>query len=234
LASDVEAVVRDRRWEQWAPLSGLVFIVLFIIGILLFATPDSDNPADRILSFYDDKGHRTQNIVSGYLLTLAGVFFYWFLASLRVTLSRIEGVPARLTSIVYGSGLVFIAMLMSAAVCFSFVSGEITFADTAVSPELARVLPDMGWGFLLLGGAFSAIAMIDAASVLIVRTGVFPRWVGWLGFVVALGLLVSFLVFPIALLLIWIGVVSLALLAANGVPVPGLSGSREALPGPPD
>ena len=48
----------------------------------------------------------------------------------------------------------------------------------------------------------------------------FPAWIAWLGFVVAVVLLVSFLVFPIAALLVWVGVLSLALLQANGVSLP--------------
>ena len=62
--------------------------------------------------------------------------------------------------------------------------------------------------------------MIDAASVLILRTGVLPAWIAWLGFVAAVVLLIAFLVFPIAALLVWVGVVSLALLQANGVNLP--------------
>jgi hypothetical protein len=216
MASGAEAIVRDRRWAQWAPASGIIFVALFIIGIALFSTPDSDNTAERILSFYDDKGNRAQLIASGYVLVLSGVFFFWFLGSLRARLLEAEGPPGRLTSIVFASGIVFVTMLMAAAAAFMFVAGEITFADVAVDAEIARVLPDLGFAFLLIPGAFAAIAMIDAASVLIIRTGVLPKWIGWLGFVVSVGLLVSALFFPIALLLIWVGVVSLALLRIPG------------------
>jgi hypothetical protein len=225
LATEAEAVIRDRRWAQWAPLSGIAFVALFIVGILLYRTPDHDNTAVRILSFYDDKGNRAAIIISGYLLVLAGVFFFWFLSSLRERLLAAEGPPGRLTSIVHASGIVFIAMLMAAAGCFSFVAGEITFADTAVDAEIARVLPDLGWSFLLVGGAFSAIAMIDAVSVLIIRTGVMPRWVGWLGFLVAVVLLLSFLVYPVAAFLAWVGLISLVLL---GFPIPGSSTGASA------
>ena len=47
--------------------------------------------------------------------------------------------------------------------------------------------------------------MIDAASVLILRTGVLPAWIAWLGFVAAVVLLIAFLVFPIVALLVWVG-----------------------------
>jgi hypothetical protein len=217
----VESGIRESQgWSKWAPLGGIAFIVLFVVGIILFTTPDVDNSPQQITSFYDDEGNRTQLIISGYLLVLSGVFFLWFLGSLRARLLEVEGGAGRLTSIMFSSGIVFVTMLMAAAACFMFVAGEITFADAPVDPEIARVLPDLGWSFLLIGGAFAAIAIIDAASVLILRTGLFPAWIAWLGFVAAVVLLIAFLVFPIAALLVWVGVVSLALLQANGVDVP--------------
>ena len=47
-----------------------------------------------------------------YLLVLAGVFFFWFLTSLRDRLRVVEGGTGRLTAIVFAGGIVFIAMLM--------------------------------------------------------------------------------------------------------------------------
>lgn len=220
MANGPESAVRDSRWARWAPIGGLAFIVLFVVGMLLYSTPDVDNTPERIRSFYDDKGNRAEQIIAGYLLVLSGVFFLWFLGSLRARLQEVEGGQGRLTSIMFASGIVFVAMLMSAAACFMFVAGEITFADAPVDPEIERVLPDFGFAFLTVAGAFAAIAMIDAASVLIIRTGVMPNWIGWLGFVVALALLIGALVFPMAALLVWVGVVSLALLQGNGVAVP--------------
>jgi hypothetical protein len=215
MANDAESATRDNGWSRWAPASGLAFIVLFVVGMLLFKTPDKDDTPLQIVGFYADKGNRAQLIIAAYLLVLAGVFFFWFLSSLRDRLRGLEGGTGRLTSIVFAGGIVFIAMLMVTAGCFMFVPGEITFGDKAVPADVARVLPDMGWTFLLIGGAFSAIAMIDAASVLIVRTGAFPKWVAWLGFAAAVVLLFSALVFPIVALLIWVGVVSLLLLQMN-------------------
>jgi hypothetical protein len=235
MANGPQSAIRDSRWARWAPVGGIVFIVLFIVGMVLFSTPDVDNSAERIRAFYDDKGNRTELIICGYLLVLSGIFFLWFLASLRSKLLEAEGGTGRLTSIVFASGIVFTAMLMTAAGSFMFVAGEITFADAPVHPEIARVLPDIGFTFLTIAGAFAAIAMIDAASVLIIRTGVFPRWIGWLGFLVAVVLLAAALVFPIGALLIWVGVMSLALLQSNGVNLPGgnlLTGAQRPPAGP--
>src|SRR5688500_11878501 len=114
MATEAQAVIRDRRWAQWAPVSGIVFVVLFIVGVLLLNLPDTDDPASKIKSHYDDEGNRAQLIICAYAFVLAGVFFYWFLGSLRATMLAAEGPPGRLTSIAFGSGLVFVALMMAA------------------------------------------------------------------------------------------------------------------------
>jgi hypothetical protein len=51
---------------------------------------------------------------------------------------------------------------------------------------------------------FGAIALIDATSIVIFRTGVLPRWFGWLGFVCAVVLLFGAVFIPMVALPIWL------------------------------
>jgi hypothetical protein len=204
------------RTDLWGPIAGIVFVVLFVVGFFLFDLPSGDDSAREITSFYNDSGDRAQLIISGYLLVLAGVFFLWFLASLRNRLLAAEGEPARLSVIAFASGVVFVAMLMVAAAAFVTVAGDITFGDEKfVSLEGARLLPELGYPILLIGGMFAAIAMIDAASVLIVRTGVLPRWIGYFGFVAAVALLFAVFFVPMIFLLLWVLFVSVAMIRSQ-------------------
>jgi hypothetical protein len=206
----------NSRWERWGPVAGIAFAVLFVVGLSLNNLPSSDDSVSKITSYYNDGGNRAQIIIGSYLLWFAGVFFLWFLASLRVRLLEVEGAPGRLTSIVFGGGLVFVGMLMVAAACFASVAGDITFADEKfVSADAARFLPELGYPVLVIGGIFAAIAMIDAASVLIVRTRVLPAWIGYFGFVAAVVLLAAVIFVPMILLVLWVVFVSVAMMRAR-------------------
>jgi hypothetical protein len=217
------------RWERWGPVAGVVFVVLFIVGLTLNNIPSGDDSAAKITSFYNDGGDRAQVIISSYVLWLAGLFFLWFIASLRTRLFAVEGVPGRLSLIAFGGGLVFIAMLMAAAAAFASVAGAITFGgEDFGGAEGARYLPELGYPFLLVAAPIAAIALVDAASVLIVRTKMMPAWIGYFGFVAAVALLFSGLFFPILLFLLWIVFVSVAMwrtpeTAAEGTPAPAAS-----------
>src|SRR5439155_9512088 len=105
------AEVPRSRWDRWGPIGGIAFAVLFVVAASLIDLPSSDDSVKKFTDFYNDGGNRAQIIISAYLFWLAGVFFIWFLASLRVRLLAVEGEPGRLTSIAFGSGLVFVALM---------------------------------------------------------------------------------------------------------------------------
>ena len=217
----------NSRWERWGPLAGIAFVVLFVVGFSLNNMPSADDSVAKITSFYNDSGDRAQLIISSYVLWLAALFFFWFVAGLRARLLAVEGAPGRLTSISFGGGLVFIAMLIAAASCFASIAGDITFGGDDFGGAQgtflvgARFIPELGFPLLLIGGAFAAIAMVDAASILIVRTGVVPTWIGYFGFVAAVALLFGVLFLPMIFLVLWVLFVSVAMWrSAPPAPVP--------------
>ncbi len=208
------------RFDRWGPIAGIVFAVLFVVGIAMTVgnLPQGDDSAQEISNFYNDSGDRLQLIAGGYLMILAGVFFFWFLASLRTRLIAAEGEPSRLTPIAYGSGLVFTGLLMASACAFISVAGDVSFGgEKFASADAARYLPELGYPLLVIAGMFAVIAMIDAASIVIRRTGVLPVWIAYFGFVTAVILLASVFFIPMVLFVLWVVFVSVAMLRARPV-----------------
>jgi hypothetical protein len=220
--------VRDSRTE-WGPIAGIVFAVLFVAAFFVQGElPSGDDSTAEFASFYDDSGNRAQVIIGSYMLFFASLFFLWFLGSLRGRLMAAEGAPGRLTPIAFGAGIVFVAMLMVGAACFASIAGDIEFGDEEVaavaSGDAARVVPQLGYPVLLIGGMFAVIAMICATSVLIMRTGVLPRWIGWYGFVAAVLLLAAVIFLPMIFFVLWVLFVSITMLrGAAATAAPGLT-----------
>jgi hypothetical protein len=75
----------------------------------------------------------------------------------------------------------------------------IELRDSPISdPDLVTLLPATGRWLLLLGGGFAGVVVLLAASAAIFRTGVFPRWLAWLGIAASIVLL-----FDVVYLTIW-------------------------------
>ena len=121
-------------------------------------------------------------------------------------LRAVEGPGGRLTNVALGGGIVCVGMLWAGAAALASISGAESFggAPPIRNADLARFLPQVGFAAILIFSMFGAIALIDATSVVIWRTGILPRWFAWLGFICAVVLLFAVVFIPMVALPIWL------------------------------
>ena len=182
------------RWERFAPLSGVVAVVLWIVGVILEGSTGysgKETPEEVLAVLQDDA---STLIAAGIVFAFGVVFFIWFLGSLRATLFAAEGGVGRLSSIAYGSGmLAALSLILQVA---PTVQGA--FDEEDLSPHAAQALQSVGEA--AFGGTeFTLLAMFVAVGVLILRTRLFGAWLGW----VSLGIALLLAIVPIG----WAGVV---------------------------
>lgn len=217
-----------QKLGRWAPLSGVVFVALSIIGLALVSgSPSADDPDEEWLSYYADSGNRGKEIAVFFLFVIGALFLVWFATTLRGRLRAYESEPYTLSALVFGSG-VAVAVLLLAGVSLA-VGHSITIEDTdrfTVDPNVARLVGDTGFLFLVCSVMIAALLVIGT-SLLALRTDVLPTWLGWVGLVAAVVQLVAALAFfPLFVFWAWVLVVSVTLLVR-----PGTSpGGREATP----
>jgi hypothetical protein len=186
-----------------------VSVVLWVVVFVLVGDGAGDSDGE-ILSYYGDDGNRNQEIASFFLIVAAMLFFLWFLAELRVRLLVAEGQPARLTALAFGSGLLTTALLLVAGGFFAMTAFATGDDDFRLDPNTHRLISNAGYGFFVSGLMISFV-LILVTSVLAVRAGVLPVWLGWLGFPVAVFMLVSIIFLPFFGFLAWIGLASIAM-----------------------
>jgi hypothetical protein len=205
--------------QRWAALSGIVFVVLMLVGAaFVIDLPKADASSQEIARYLADGDNQMRNIIGAYLWVLGGMAFLGFVAGLRSVLRGAEGDPGTLSSVVFGAGVVFTAVWSVSAATLASVAYAVEFSNAPVSnPDIVRVLPQLGSLLLLLGGGFAGILLLLAASILIVRTRVLPRWLAWLAIPVALGLLVDVTYMNILPFVGWVLVASIALLRRQEV-----------------
>ena len=150
------------------------------------------------------------------LLPFAGIAFLWFIGVVRDRLGEDE--DRFFATVFLGSGLLFLAMLFAAAA----VAGGTLNLFGAASPAILEA------GIYTFGRAVSyeilnvysmkmaGVFMISTCT-LALRTGIFPRWMAFLGLVLALFLLLSLGLFYWALVVfpLWILLISVEILLAN-------------------
>ena len=192
---------------RWAPLSGVVFALLWAVAVLFLG----DGPGDtdqEIASFYDDEGNRDKQSVTWVLVALATLFFLWFLAELRVRLLAAEGEPARLTALAFGSGLVSAVLFLLSMTLWAATSFAHDEAEFSADPGTVRLLDSTGYVLWASAGSMS-IPLVLAVSLIVLRTRIFPVWVGWIGLLLALTLLVSFAFLPVLAFFAWVALLGI-------------------------
>jgi hypothetical protein len=175
---------RGTSWERYAPLAGVLAVLLWVVGIIVHQTSvDGKTPATLLDSYRNEEG----GILLGGFLWLLGTFlFFWFLGSLRARLAAAEGGVERLTAIAFGGGVaagIFGFAMPGPDMAAAIADGEDLSGPAA---EAIRIIGDV----FFVGAEMSAAVLLAATGVLALRTLALPRWLAWVTLVVALVLIV--------------------------------------------
>jgi MFS family permease len=201
------------RAPRAAAIAGIVFSILLISSLLLI---HQSVPADPLEAGEWLRTRSSKVTFALNLVPFAGIAFLWFIGVLRDRLGERE--DRFFATVFLGSGLLFLAMLfMSAAMVGGFIiayeadPGRLLGSTTFTSAR-AIVYEIMNVYAMKMAGLFTV-----ATSTLALRTGFIARWIAWLGYAVALLLLLSsryiegvLLVFPF-----WVLLISVYILVGN-------------------
>jgi hypothetical protein len=202
-----------RGLERFAPLTGVVFVALIVLAIVIGGeTPDNDDSQEAIVEFWRDNDDA--QIWSNVIGAWATVFFLWFAASLRSALRRGEEGPARLSTLSFGGAVVAAVGLLSA------LSLNFAVADSVgdVPASVTQTLTVLSNGFFFPIAAGYAVFFL-AVGVLSVRTRMLPVWLGWLTVLLGIVCLTPVGFFALLLGLVWIVLVSVLLYRRETGPV---------------
>ena len=124
------------------------------------------------------------------LMPFAGITFLWFIGVVRDNLGRYE--DRFFASVLIGSGLLFLAMMfVSTAVAAGLIASNSGVTDPAAHAEV------IAFGKMIVVSAcktyairMAAVFMISLATIWL-KTGLMPRWLVAVSYLVALGLLIA-------------------------------------------
>ena len=165
-----------------AAVAGVLFSVLFGIALVLIrlALPEGAEPGSQWL-----REDSTNLKVSATIMPFAGIAFLWFMAVVRDGLGRYE--DKFFSTVFVGSGVLFLAMMFVA----SGVGAGLERSDAAAHPDVAAfgqmVLLAVSKTYAL---RMAAVFMISLATIWL-KTGLMPRWLVGVTYLVAVGLLLA-------------------------------------------
>jgi hypothetical protein len=191
-----------------AAIAGVAFSVLMstsLVVIRLAVPAHQTNPGEWV----NDPFRRNAVRFALQLAPFAGIAFLWFMGVVRNRLGDIE--DKFFATVFLGSGLLFVVSLFASAVLAGAVLDTISGGDTQLAGSEAFLLvrqvirAAMNVFAIKMAGMF-----IFSTSTIVLRTGILPRWVAFLGFLCGSVLLLVITSWPwIALLFpLWMLLVS--------------------------
>lgn len=204
----------DIRSPRAAAFAGIGYAILMITGMLLLASIVRIRLEDITLELLDTWSRRVSLIIL--LVPFAGIAFLWFTGVIRDLLGERE--DRFFATLFYGSGIIQVVLL--------FIWGAIFAAIMATKTMMATESIDAPvylFGFALMNEIIGNYALrmagiyMTAISSLWLKTGLMPRWLTVITYLLAFGFLLAAerfrearFIFPV-----WVFVVSVYILILN-------------------
>jgi hypothetical protein len=170
-----------------AAAAGVLFALLFGATLILIRVkmPEGVGDSAEWLDSEEDGIYAATK-----LMPFAGITFLWFIGVVRDNLGRYE--DRFFASVLLGSGLLFLAMMfVSTGVAAALVATNGGVTDPAAHLEV------VAFGKMIVVSAaktyairMAAVFMISLATIWL-KTGLMPRWLVAVSYLVALGLLIA-------------------------------------------
>jgi hypothetical protein len=203
--------------SRWAGVSGIAFVVLFLVSALMNSTPNGNDSDAKWTSYFASSSHRVTLLVAGFLLVIAALCLMVFFATLwtRVAETSRGRRTNPLAIVAAGTGAAGIAI---GAVLSVGVAGGMIFGSLPEpSASILRVMDQLGWPVVMVAGMIPFALAIAVVSLQARAAGAFGAGLTVFSLVMAVITLASFLFFPLLAPLLWVLVVSIVLIRRPGL-----------------
>jgi hypothetical protein len=199
-----QAVPGPEHRARWGPATGVAFVVLLAVGLIIQSPPNTNKSPQYLYTWYNVNSHRTQIKISLILTDIAIVFGIFWFGYLRDRFGRTD-LGARLSPVLLvGAGIFATGGLIFNGSLFALLD-EPKKMLPATAQTLNFMQSDLGAAALVVGISI----LMWAAGFIILKTRILPVWLAWVSFVlgvVALAGPIGFLAFLAAG--IWILIVA--------------------------
>ncbi len=171
------------KLPRFAPLTGIAFVVLLIIGFGAVGgdTPGSDDSASKISAFYHD--HQTKEVAAGVIVALAVIFLAMFAVALRDYLKGAGGGGDFWPTVAMVGGIVSVGgFCLAIAVHAALIDGG---HNKLPGDAMIALNAIDNWDFFAF--AFPLTIMLFGVAGSVLKAGApLPKWLGWLALVIGI------------------------------------------------
>ena len=177
-------------WQRYAWVAGIVFVIAFVADIVVSVGVgvNQDDSATKIAHALH--AHRERLLVVAYLSVVYAATFLIYLGRLYDLLRGDTDRRRFLGSLVLAGGALFVALHAVSDIGITGLLGAKLALFGAHDPGIAYTLYLLTFGLDSVGDVFGSL-LAFAAGVLVIGSGVLPRWLGWISIIAGVMFLVQ-------------------------------------------
>lgn len=178
------------NWIRWGGIDGLIWGVMFVIGAIIIQgePPMRDDSIETIREYFTSDADAY--LIGDYILTIAFVFFFLpYVVALGWLLIRAEGTPPIWSTMAIAGG--FGVLVVGAAQ--QFLWGALALGlenNPELDDAMIRYVMDAS-SYAFNTWSFFAGLFLGSAGFVILRTGALWRWLGGIGMLAAVLLVIG-------------------------------------------
>ncbi len=210
---------RNHFWHRLTAAGGILYVVLALAGNSIghLEPPPATASQDTMTAYWIAQS--TAWPLGAMIGSLAFFCFVFFLGSLYHMLRQAEGPSGSFSIVAFGGGLLTAIVQL---IEMTRMVAAIRIVQEGGDPMIARALQHMNEASFVLAW-FTLAILLSGTAVVVLRTAVLPRWLGWMAALLAPALLASYsgglmgiqLPFAFLLTLLWIIAISIVLMRAD-------------------
>jgi hypothetical protein len=196
--------------KSLVPLSGIAAVAFIIASFAVSGeTPDTDASVQEVVDFYTDNDSELQ--AAGGLLALGALFFLFFSTNVAGVLRRAQGETGGSSALSFAGGVLFTV----GATIFAGISFTLGDAVDDIDPSAVQTLHVLN-NDMFFPIAVGTAAFLLGSGIAIVKTGVLPKWLGWVAIVLGIVAVTPLGFFAFTALGVWVLIVSVMLALRAG------------------
>jgi hypothetical protein len=191
------------KTSKFAPLIGIVFSALLLVGMFIDNTPNSNDPA-KWSTFFASHSNEVRMLLQGYLLILAGLALVGFLCVLR---ERMDG---KMPTFAFVSGAIASAGICIGGGLSASVAGSTLFGNGPKflpSGDLVNYISGTGWAVLLASAMLPLAFCMFSLGAAVIRTQALAAWIGYFALLTGVALLFAVIWLPLLILVAFTAIV---------------------------
>jgi hypothetical protein len=181
----------SRGCERFAWVAGIIFVVALVAESVIaigVGVTQNDSPAKIARALYV---HRERLLVIAYLSVVYATTFLIYLCGLYNLLRSDTDRPRALSSLVLVGGVLFVALhAVSDIGITGLIGAKLASFGSQQDHGISYTLYLLTFALDSVGDVFGSLAAFSA-GMLVVRSGVLPRWLGWVSIVAGILLLLQ-------------------------------------------